>query len=55
MQIMETNKRKCSKSDIARIAVGLAAWIAIGLWIGPLGLMIGGLFALATAPRGFYY
>ena len=51
---METKKRKYGKSDIARIATGIAVWIAVGLWIGPLGLMLGGLFALATAPKGFY-
>ena len=51
---METKKRKYSKSDIARIATGIAVWIAVGLWSGPLGLMLGGLFALATAPKGFY-
>lgn len=52
--IMENKKRKYSKTDIARIATGIAVWIAVGLWIGPLGLMLGGLFALATAPKGFY-
>lgn len=53
-KVMEKKKRKYSKKDIARIATGIAVWIAVGLWIGPLGLMLGGLFALATAPKGFY-
>lgn len=51
---METKKTKYSKSDIARLVVGHGAWIALSFWWGALGLMFGGIFALMTAPRGFY-
>ena len=51
---METKKRKYSKSEIARLVVGHGAWIALSFWWGALGLMVGGIFALMTAPRGFY-
>ena len=51
---METKKRKYSKSEIARLVVGHGAWIALSFWWGALGLMVGGIFALMTAPKGFY-
>lgn len=51
---METKKRKYSKSDIARLVVGHGIWVALALWWGPLGLVVGGIIALITAPRGFY-
>ena len=51
---METKKRKYSKSDIARLVVGHGAWIGLSLHWGIMGLMIGGIIALMTAPKGFY-
>ena len=51
---METKKRKYGKSDIARLVVGHGAWVALALWWGPLGLVVGGIIALLTAPRGYY-
>ena len=53
-KIMETKKRKYSKSDIARLVVGHGVWLALSFWWGALGIMVGGIFALMTAPRGFY-
>lgn len=51
---MKTKKRKYSKSDIARLIVGHGAWIGLSLHWGLLGIMIGGIIALMTAPKGFY-
>lgn len=53
-KIMETKKRKYSKSDIARLVVGHGAWIGLSLHWGLLGIMIGGIIALMTAPKGLY-
>lgn len=51
---METKKRKYSKIDIAGLIIGHGAWVALALWWGPLGLVVGGMIALLTAPRGYY-
>lgn len=51
---MENKKRKYGKADIARLVVGHGVWIGLSLHWGLLGIMFGGIFALMTAPRGFY-
>lgn len=36
------------------LVVGHGAWIGLSLHWGIMGLMIGGIIALMTAPKGFY-
>ena len=52
--IMKTNRRKYSKMDIARLIIGHGVWIGLSLHWGIMGLMIGSIIALMTAPKGFY-
>lgn len=40
--------------DIDRLEVGHAAWIGLSLHWGLMGIMVGGIIALVTAPKGFY-
>ena len=53
-KIMETKKRKYSKSDIVRLVVGHGTWIFLMFRMGEFGFLVGAIIALLTAPKGLY-
>lgn len=53
-EIMKIKLSRKTAWNIARLVVGHGAWIGLSLHWGIMGLMIGGIIALITAPKGFY-
>lgn len=51
---MRLNFTRKTAGNVVRLVVGHGAWVALALWWGPLGLVVGGIIALLTAPRGYY-
>lgn len=51
---MVNKMKKYTAKEISRIVIGIAGFAGLSLMWDTVGIMVGGIFMLMTAPRGFY-